>query len=257
MSESFRQRLRRGDVLVGTFLKTPAPVVAELLGLGALDCVVVDAEHGPFDRASLDLCLMALHKGRVATLVRVPSATSAHVLPALDSGAIGVVVPHVCRAEDARDAVRAAHYGKSGRGFAASPRGAAYGGRTLREQLDYAAATTTVLAQVEDAAALDDLPGIMATPGLDGVVVGRMDLTVSLGADSPNDPRVLDAVAAIVAAARAASVAAGMFVPTVAELPRWRSLGVTLFLLGSDQQFVLDGARSLARAVHGAPSTDA
>jgi len=248
MSRGFRDRLRAGELLVGTFLKTPSPVVAELLGLSGLDCVVIDGEHAPFDRGSLDGCLMALHGAGVPALVRVPSPDGSHVLPALDGGGVGVVVPHVRHAEDARAAVRAAHYGPGGRGFAAAPRGAAYGGRSLRQQLSHAAETTTVIVQIEDLEALDNLPAIMATPGLDGVVVGRMDLTVSLGADSPSDPRVLQAVDTIVAAARAASLAAGMFVPLVSELPRWRAQGITLFLLGSDQQFVLEGARSLARA---------
>lgn len=250
MIASFRERLRRRDLLVGTFQKTPSPIVAELLGRSSLDCVVIDGEHAPFDRVSLDVCLLALQAGGTPALVRVPSADSSHVLPALDCGGTGIVVPHVGSAEDARAAVRAARYGPGGRGFAAAPRCANYGGRSIQAQLA-AAAGTTVIAQIEDAEALDHLPAIMATDGLDAILIGRMDLTVSLGKESPDHPDVLRAVEAIVHATRSTSVAAGMFVPHVSEVPRWRALGVSLLMLGSDQQFVVTGARTLVDAIRG------
>jgi 2-keto-3-deoxy-L-rhamnonate aldolase RhmA len=39
-----------------------------------------------------------------------------------------------------------------------------------------------------------------------------------------------------------------MFTPTIEEAHRWLADGATLFLLGSDQQFVLQGARDLRTA---------
>jgi 2-keto-3-deoxy-L-rhamnonate aldolase RhmA len=108
---------------------------------------------------------------------------------------------------------------------------------------------TVVVAQIEDAQALDVLADILAVPGLDAIFVGRADLAVSMGADSPSHPDVLGAVERIVAAAGAAGIAVGMFVPTLGELDRWLNAGATFFLLGSDQQFVLDGARALAAEV--------
>ena len=67
---SFRERLRDGALLTGTWVKTPSPIVVEVLALSALDCLVLDAEHAPFDRASLDLCLLAGRAGGKTMLVR-------------------------------------------------------------------------------------------------------------------------------------------------------------------------------------------
>jgi 2-keto-3-deoxy-L-rhamnonate aldolase RhmA len=78
---TFRHRLRARELLVGTWVKTPAPVV--------------DAEHAPFGRAELDACMAICRASGVPALVRVPSADPAQVLNALDGGACGVVVPHV------------------------------------------------------------------------------------------------------------------------------------------------------------------
>ncbi|MGH8222593.1 MAG: HpcH/HpaI aldolase family protein, partial [Woeseiaceae bacterium] len=75
------------------------------------------------------------------------------------------------------------------------------------------------------------------------------DLAVALDRD-PFAPGVIDAVAAICAAGRKAGIAVGMFTPDIAEVPRWRAAGASLFLLGSDQGFVLSGARELAAAFH-------
>jgi 2-keto-3-deoxy-L-rhamnonate aldolase RhmA len=246
---AFRARLRAHELLVGTFVKTPSPVLAEVLGLTALDCVCLDAEHAPFGRGELDACLMALLAAGMPALVRVPANDPAHILNALDCGATGVVIPHVITAEDAGRAVRASHYGPGGRGYAGSPRGARYTTRPMPEQRTFAAATTAVVAQIEDAPALAALDEICRVPGLDAIFVGRMDLTVSLGADSPNHPDVVAAVERIVAAGRRAGVPVGMFVPAASEVPRWLAQGATFYLLGSDQTFVLDGARALAADV--------
>jgi 2-keto-3-deoxy-L-rhamnonate aldolase RhmA len=66
----------------------------------------------------------------------------------------------------------------------------------------------------------------------------------------PLAPEVVDTVAAICAAGREAGVTVGMFTPGIAEVPRWRAAGASLFLLGSEQGFVLSGARELAAAFH-------
>ena len=108
---TLKKRLAQKELIVGTFVKTPAPIVVEVLARTALDCVCLDAEHAPFDRGSLDLCLMAARAGGMASLVRVASAAPEHILNALDCGATGVLVPHVRSAAEAEAVVRSVHYG--------------------------------------------------------------------------------------------------------------------------------------------------
>ena len=101
---SFRDQLRAGELLAGTWIKTPHPHVVEVLSLSSLDCLVLDAEHAPFDRAALDLCILAARAGGKTVLVRPQSASHEHILNALDCGADGVILPHICSAADAKDA---------------------------------------------------------------------------------------------------------------------------------------------------------
>ncbi|KAA2244242.1 HpcH/HpaI aldolase family protein [Salinarimonas soli] len=255
MTESLKQRLQAGMPTIGTFLKTPSPIVAEVLGLTGLDVLCLDAEHAPFDRGAIDLCVMACRAAGKPVLVRTPSPAAEHVLSALDIGATGVVVPHVTSADVARDLVRAAHYGPGGRGYAGSSRAARYTMRPMAEHIVGSAAETVVIAMIEDVEAVEDIEAIAAVEGIDALFVGRADLTVAFGERDPQSPVVVEAVERVCRAAQAAGRTVGMFVPRVEEVARWRPLGASLFLLDSDHGFLLKGAARLVadfRAAQGA-----
>ncbi len=249
---TFRQRLVANERIVGTFQKTPNAPITELLGMSGLDCVCIDAEHAPFDRASIDVCVLAARGIDLPSLVRVPSADPCHVLNALDLGASGVMVPHVASADAAREIVRASRYVKNGRGYSGSTRAAGYSTRTMPHVVAAANESVAVILQIEDESAVERIEDIAAVEGVDALFVGRMDLTVSIGASASDDPRVLEAVRRICAAARRHRRCVGMFTPTTAEAIHWWREGVSFFLLGSDQQWVLNGARDLANSFNGA-----
>ncbi len=246
----FRARLRAGEPLIGTFVKTPSSIVCEVLARSALDVLCLDAEHAPFDRAALDACLAVARLADAPALVRVPAAEPAQVLNALDCGATGIVAPHVTTAVGAGELARSARFGAGGRGYAGSPRAADFGARSIAKHLSASAAETVVVAQIEDPIAVESIDEIAAVDGIDCLFIGRMDLTVALGATGPDAPEVVAAVEAVCAAARKARRRIGMFVPDPAEVPHWRARGASLFLLSSDQNFLTAGANALARVVH-------
>ncbi|MCR9193515.1 MAG: aldolase/citrate lyase family protein [Hyphomonas sp.] len=240
--------LREQKPLIGTFLKTPSSMLCEVLGRSDLDLVCIDAEHSPFDRRDINDCVLALNQIGKPSLVRIPANRPEHILNALDCGATGVLVPHVITGEDAQLLAGDAHFG-SGRGYAGSTRAAGYGARTMAEHKAKSAEETVVIAQIEDAEALEHLDDMFAVDAIDAFFVGRADLSVSLGADGPNDPAVIAAVEMICTKGRAAGVTIGMFTANLEELPRWRAAGASLFLLGSDHGFMLSGAADLAAKV--------
>ena len=145
----------------------------------------------------------------------------------------------------ARDIVASAHYGPGGRGYAGSSRAAGYGAKAMADHKADSAVKTVVVAQIEDVEALDEIDEIAAVDGIDALFVGRIDLTVALGCESPDDPRVVAAVERIVAACVAARRPVGMFLSRPSDVPLWRAKGATLFLLGSDHGFVRSGAQAL------------
>ena len=246
---NFRQRLIKRDLLIGTWVKTPSPIVCEVLGKTDLDALCLDAEHAPFGRTELDACIAATRATNMTPLVRVPSADPHNILNALDCGATGIVVPHVRTVEDAEAICLNSLYGPGGRGFAGSSRAAGFAGKAIADQLEESAEQTTIIAQIEDVEALNVIDDIAAVERLDCLFIGRIDLTVALGKTDPKDPVVVDAVASICAAGRKANKAVGMFVADLAEAKEWQENGASLFLLQSDQAFLLAGAANLAAAL--------
>ena len=245
---NLKSRIAAGDALLGTFLKTPHPHIVEVLAGSGLDCLCIDAEHAPFDRRDIDLCIMAARLGGLPVLVRTPNSNAEQILNALDCGADGVLVPHVRSADEACAVAAAAHYASGGRGYAGSSRAAGYGTRSMPDHKAASAAKTVVIAQIEDAEALAEIDAIAAVAGIDALFIGRIDLTVSLGCESPDDPIVIAAVEHIVAACVAAGRPVGMFVSRTSDVTTWREKGAALFLLGSDHGFVRDGAKALIMA---------
>jgi 2-keto-3-deoxy-L-rhamnonate aldolase RhmA len=240
--------LRAGELLAGTWIKTPHPHVVEVLSFSSLDCLVLDAEHAPFDRAALDLCILAARAGGKTVLVRPQSASHEHILNALDCGADGVILPHICNAADAEHAVKACHYISGGRGYAGSSRAAGYTTKGMaKHRAD--AASVTIIAQIEDVEGVENIEAIAAVDGIDALFIGRADLTISYAAQTPDDTIVVDAVDRIVAAGKKAGRMTGMFLGRTSDVAMWREKGASLFILGSDQDFLLQGAAKLAEAV--------
>lgn len=241
---AFRQRLLTQQPTIGTFVKTPSPQIAEVLGLTDLDLCCLDAEHAPFGRQDTDLALSLLRAADMPSLVRVPDDSATELRNALDAGATGVLVPHVTSAAQAERIVQHTHFGEGGRGYAGSTRAAGFTTKAMPDHLHDSAAETAVVVQIEDLAALDQVDAIAAVEGVDALFIGRVDLAVAMG-EAVDANAVVDAVSTICRTAVNRGTAVGMFTPRVEELSAWAELGASLFILGSDQSFVLQGARTL------------
>lgn len=244
---AFRRRLTEGETVVGTFVKTPHPSVIEILGRSGLDFLVLDAEHAPFDRTTIDHCLMAGQACGCPILVRVPAATPEWIMSSLDGGAAGIMAPHVSSAEKAEAVARMMRYKGGERGFSPSPRAGEYGRRTISEHLNLAPGETVLVCQIEDRYGVDAAASIAAVDGVDALFIGPADLSVSLGLASAADEQVLDLCRQTMKAA-GSNARSGLFVANTDGISGWRDHGATVFVSGSDQSFLRSGARALREA---------
>lgn len=245
---TLRNRLYAGEkTLVGTMLKTPAHELVEVLARSGLDYIAIDAEHAPFDRARLDACLAIGRALEADLLVRVCDGTGSEILKALDSGATGVIIPHVESAEKARKVAAWSRFGHGGRGYAGSTRWAGFATRTMADVLAQSTSETVVIAQIEEPEGVDAVDDIAATDGIDALFVGPADLAVCLGETSMSAPAVLDAMAKVAQAAKANGKRCMTFVANTDQIPALEKTGVTGFFVGSEHQFIAEGARKLAR----------
>lgn len=232
---------------LGTFVKTASPHVIEVLGTTRLDFVCLDAEHAPLDRATLDLMVLATRATTLQAYIRIAEMNPAVVLSALDIGAAGLLVPHVDSAEDARRVVAMARYQGGVRGYSSSPRFAGYGSLGMKAALRLGD-QAQVMCQIESEAAVEAAEAIAAEPGVAGLFVGRADLALSMGHDSPRHERVLEATRHVLAMARRAGKRAGMFVSGNAERDEFAALGADWFIVSSDQTLLRQAAQGIAHA---------
>ena len=241
----FKQRLTAREPLVGCFIKTPHPIIIEVLGAGPLDFLVLDSEHAAFDRAAIDMCLLAARAAGVAVLVRVPDDTASTILNALDCGAAGVVVPHVTSVEQARALALAMHYRPGGRGIAGTTRAGGYGTRALAEHRRIAGDEVSLICQIEDREGVECAAGIAAVDGVDGLFLGRADLSVSYGFADFNAPEITTICDDVLAVQGAAL---GLFCAPGEPVSPWRQKGASFVITGSDHSFLTQGAKELAAA---------
>jgi 2-dehydro-3-deoxyglucarate aldolase/4-hydroxy-2-oxoheptanedioate aldolase len=211
VQDRFVARLARREPLLGTVLTLPVPEVAEVVALAGFDWLFVDMEHGLIDLAAVQRVTQAV--GHLCPcIVRVPTNEPILIAKALDTGAAGIIVPHVNTADEARAIVRAAHYPPAGRRSLGVARAQGYGGR-IADAIAHDNDRTVVVAQVEHIDAVANIGEIVAEPGVGAVFIGPFDLSASLG--KPGEigaPDVQQAIGTVVSACAARRLPCGIFV---------------------------------------------
>ena len=237
-----RRRLRSPEPLTGALLSLPEPGLATILGSSGFDYVVVDAEHGPFTLSTLRAVAEALAATPAHAIVRVAANDPTVIKQTLELGVDGIQVPGVGSAAEAADAVRAIRYAPEGERGIGVGRSTRYG-LDLPGYLHEANARTAALVMIEDAAGVDAAADIAATPGLDAMIVGPLDLSAALGVlGEPQHPRVEDAIERVVRAGRAADVPVGLGGPA-SELGRLVEQGSHVTLIFFDALDIAAAAR--------------
>ncbi|MDI6028055.1 aldolase/citrate lyase family protein [Corticibacterium sp. UT-5YL-CI-8] len=247
-SAAFRDRCRKGEIVAGTFQKTPSPQISEVLALSGIDFVILDAEHAPFGIEAIDHILGVTASRGFPVLVRVPDHRAAFIGVCLDAGAAGIVLPHVVDRRTAEAAVAAARFAKDGRGLSPSGRAGNYGGAALGDFMEASNRAVSLWCQIEDRDAIDRLDEICAVEGIDALFVGRADLMRSLGAGSMLDPAVERASERVAEAGQRAGKALAIMIASPEEAPRWRALGYSIFIVGTEQAMLKSAARAAKAA---------
>lgn len=247
MRARFAQRITARERLVGTFVKSRDPAVIEIMGHAGFDFAILDAEHAAIDRSDVAHMAMASRAAQLPLLVRIPEPTGAWVCTVLDAGCAGVLAPQVSDVAAARALAAKMRYGAGGRGFSPSTPGADYGRRGIATHLERAPRETVLICQIEDRAGVEAAAGIAAVEGVDGLLLGPVDLAVSTGATDPAADEVTDLCRQTIHAS-ADRVAAGLFLADPATAEAWQAAGASLFVLGSDQAFMMGAARAALAA---------
>ena len=240
-----RERLVTKEPMLGTFVKMPTSQAIEILGAEGFDFVVIDGEHAPLDRNSIDLMVLAARAAGLSPVVRVGHPD--HILTALDCGALGVMVPHVSSVETAREVAAACRYAGGSRGFAGLTRAAGWGARKPLEHLNAQDAEVVCIAMIEDQEAVERAAEIAAVDGIHALFVGRGDLTATFGSDPDAAAKVATLSQRVAKAAHAAGKPLLMLATSTADAADMRALGVTAMIVSSDHGMLKSAASAAVR----------
>ena len=208
-----KEKLSRGEPVYSMTVRLVRTTdIASIAHSAGFDSVYIDMEHSSFPlEAAGQICMACTGLG-VTPLVRVPGLEPFFIARVMDAGALGIVVPGVQSANDARAAVRAVKHAPWGeRSLAGAAPQLHYrslpADQTIRE-LDQA---SMVVAMVESRAGVDAAESIAAVEGVDIVLVGASDLSGELGfAGKVDHPQVHEAFVHVIDACRKHGKAVGI-----------------------------------------------
>jgi 2-keto-3-deoxy-L-rhamnonate aldolase RhmA len=192
-----KQKLRAGEAVFGVSVMIPSPQIVEMIAAAGFDWVLLDCEHGTLGLESVELMAMAAEASGITAIARPVSKSPEHILQVLDRGVMGVQVPHVNTAEDAREVIAAVKYHPAGRrGLAAGTRAAVYDSHgSLADHVKAANDATLIAIQLEDTPAIENIDALLAVDGIDVFFIGPSDLSQAMGhPGNPKAPTVATAI---------------------------------------------------------------
>ncbi len=248
-----KQKLAAGELALGVGLRQARSVdIGKAMKTAGFDWLFIDCEHNSMDVDTAAQISVAAQDAGIAPIVRVPGYEHHLAARALDSGAQGIVVPHVDDAETAARMVSNCRYPPVGKrsmtnalpqvGFEAHPIG---------EIATAVNDATLLVLMLETPQAIANADAIAAVPGVDALLIGTNDLCMEMGIPGAfDDPRVAEAYETVIAACRKHGVHPGMGGVYAPELmQRYIDLGMRLILSGSDFGFMMNGAKAQASAL--------
>jgi 2-keto-3-deoxy-L-rhamnonate aldolase RhmA len=246
-----RERLERGELSLGVGIRVLRSVeVAKAMKTAGFDWLFIDLEHGALSiETASQMCLAGLDAG-ISPLVRIPNGEYSLATRLLDNGALGIVVPHVETAEEARTIVERLRYPPAGH------RGV-YG---IMPQFDYKPnkdmttslnASNLIAVMLESSNAITNAEAIAAVPGIDVLLIGTNDLCLEMGVQGQlGHARVVDAYARMIAACKKHNKWPGMGgVYDDALMQQYIDMGSRFILAGGDLGFLMDGAAKRAASL--------
>lgn len=247
-----KRTLAAGGVSVGTMMIEFATTgIGRLAAEAGAEFAVFDMEHSGWTMETVRMLMASSRSADLVPLVRVPTTQYHFISRALDVGAMGLVIPLVNTAEQARFAVECALYPPAGkRGCAFALAHDDYAGGDVNEKMRHTNDEMLMIAQIETAEGLANVDAIAATPGIDSLWIGQFDLTTSLGIPGKFDhPKFLDATKRVVEACHKHGKAATLAVMNPDELAAGPANGFRLLVYVADLWIYQQALRRCFRTV--------
>jgi 4-hydroxy-2-oxoheptanedioate aldolase len=235
-----KSKLKSGRPVYGVLSTSDDPQLAELFGLAGFDYYMLDAEHGLMDAAQVVNVIRACELTNMTPMVRIGPKDPKLVLQYLDAGMMGIMMPGLESVEEIKmlvDAVKYPPFGKRGMGITRASGYVAIGQEAV-DYINFSNEQIMVIPQFEDASLLDRFSEMISQPGVDAVIIGPRDLSLTMGfADGPNHSEVQERIDQVIALCNKTKVAAGITAGSRADSAKQVARGARMIL--AIAQFVI------------------
>ena len=243
--DEFLGKIRAGKMPLGAAITFTDPAVTEVACASGLDFLWFDGEHGEFGRETAMLHLMAVKGTGVASLYRVPNCDHTEIKRVIDFAPAGIIIPMVMNADDAARAVSYCRYPLHGgtRGFGPR-RGLDYGAGNAAAYFEKSAHEPLVMIQLEHIEAARNLDAILEVPGIDAIIVGPFDFTLSMKKPGQfRDPEVTAILDECCRKVKAKGLLLGCY--TECDFDVWRKRGVQFMAIKNDTNAMMLGFQTM------------
>jgi len=252
-----RERLERGELSIGVGIRLARTVeIAKAMRTAGFDWLFLDLEHSSLTLdATSQIAIAALGSG-IAPLARVPKGEYSMATRLLDNGVVGIVMPHIDNADEAREVVSRLKYPPRGhRSISSSVPQFDYRPMKTADLVDATDSSALTIVMLESPEAIDNAEEIAAVAGIDVLLIGTSDLSIELGIPGEyRSPLIRDAYARTVSACNRHGKWAGMAgIYDEAVMPLYIDMGVRFILAGGEFSFMMAGATSRVKFLRGLP----
>ena len=246
-----KAKLQRGEVCLGAQIALNDPAVAEIFGRAGFDWLVIDTEHTACSPQVVRAMLQAAEHTPAVALARPLRLDADEIRRFLDLGSPGVLCPFINNGEEAKRLVEACRYPPAGiRGY--GPRRAGMYGFDADEYFREANAAMICIPIIESRDAVENIEEIVSTDGIDGVCIGPMDLSISLGCFKEFQSAIYTgAVERVRQACAKHKKAMGTAGYSMDHAKQCAQAGVALLLVGGDDAFLASESARWLRALRG------
>ena len=231
---SFKERLKNGESLVGIFASLGSEIAAEVLGSSNIDYTLIDMEHAPNDLRNVVNQMQAIKATGGECLVRIPVLDHIYAKRLLDAGATTIMFPQINNINDAKNAVKSVKYPPSGiRGIAGATRANNFGREV--NYVEIADEKICVICQIESLEACKNVKDIAATDGVDLLFVGPGDLSADMGFIKDRNAKEVKKMALkVLKNANECNKPCGIMVSNITEAKEMLQLGFKVIAVTTD-----------------------
>jgi 4-hydroxy-2-oxoheptanedioate aldolase len=245
--QRLKQMLDAGNTVIGGWCFIPDPIYVGVVANQEFNAVVLDMQHGFFDETTVRASIATLISAGKSPLVRIPLGRWDTAARVMDFGALGVIAPMINSAADAKLFAAAIRYVPIGeRSFGPGYAAGLYK-LSVNEYLESIDACSAALVQIETREAYNNLDDILEVDGIDGILIGPGDLSISLRQNRIPDPYgvdSMDVVKDILFRCTQARKKTAVYTEDAETANKLNQLGVDIITVGNDYTYVNAGVAS-------------